>query len=114
MVVTQGDIFWSQLPEPAGSAPGYRRPVLIVQGEAINLSRINTVVVVPLTSSQIRAAAPGNVQLSKRTTGLPRDSVANVSQITTIDRGFLTERVGQVSGAQLARVLRGIDIILGR
>ena len=114
MVVAQGDIFWADLPEPVGSGLRLRRPVLIVQGNAFNRSRIATVVVVPLTSNTRLADAPGNVGLRARATGLPKDSVANVSQIVTIDRHVLTERTGHVSQNLLEAVLSGIDLVLGR
>ncbi|MDQ3218005.1 MAG: type II toxin-antitoxin system PemK/MazF family toxin [Actinomycetota bacterium] len=97
-----------------GSGPGFTRPVVVVQGDALNASRVATVVVVPLTSNLRWAAAPGNVLLKPRRTGLPKDSVANVSQIVAIDRGVLTEHVGRISKAQLELVLNGIDVILGR
>ena len=89
VVVSQGDVFWASLPEPEGSAPGYRRPVVVVQGEAFNASRISTVVVVPLTSNLRRAAAPGNVLPASTRTGLARVSVANVSQSAAVDRSIL-------------------------
>jgi mRNA interferase MazF len=114
VVVAQGDVFWADLPEPTGSGPGLRRPVLIVQGNAFNRSRIATVVAVPLTSNLRLASAPGNVSLRARATGLPEDSVANVSQIVTVDRGLLTERTGHVSQNLLETVLSGIDLVLGR
>src|SRR5438309_8723107 len=97
MVVAQGDVCWADLPAPTGSGPGFRRPVLIVQGDALNRSRVATVVCVPLTSNLRWADAPGNVLLPARSTGLPKDSVANVSQIIAIDRTLLTERVGRIS-----------------
>ncbi|MGH7573319.1 MAG: type II toxin-antitoxin system PemK/MazF family toxin, partial [Gemmatimonadota bacterium] len=100
--------------EPTGSAPGGRRPVVIIQGDAFNRSRISTVVCVPLTSNLKWADAPGNVSLTARMTGLPKDSVANVSQIATLDRDVLTERVGKLSGRKLRLVLAGIDVVLGR
>lgn len=114
MVIGQGDVFWASLDAPVGSAPGFRRPVVVVQGDSFNASRIATTVVVPLTSNQRLAAAPGNVPLRAAATGLPRDSVANVSQIVTIDRSLLTERVGRVYAGQLDRILAGIDLVLGR
>ena len=86
-MIGQGEIWWADLPEPTGSAPGYRRPVLIAQGDWLNLSQIATVVCVPVTTNLRWAEAPGNVLLSARVTGLPKDSVANVSQVVTIDRG---------------------------
>ena len=114
MVIAQGDIFWADLPEPTGSGPGLRRPVLIVQGDAFNRSRIATVVVVPLTSNLRLAIAPGNVTLRTRATGLPKDSVPNVSRIVTIYRGVLTERTGHISRSLLQTVFSGIDLVLGR
>ena len=114
MVVAQGEVWWAELPDPVGSGPGFRRPVVIVQGEAFNRSRIATVVCVPLTSNLRWAEAPGNVLLRARSTGLPGDSVANVSQIVTIDRALLAERVGKLSARQLHLILAGIDIVLDR
>ena len=114
MVTAQGEIWWADLPEPAGSEPGFRRPVIVVQGDAFNRSRIDTVVCVPLTSTLRLADAPGNVLLEARTTGLPKDSVANVSQIVTLDKASLTERVGKLARVKLELVLSGIDVVLGR
>jgi len=112
--LSQGDIWWADLPRPAGSAPGLRRPVIIVQGDAFNRSRIATVVCIPLTSNIQWATAPGNVLLPANLTGLPKDSVANVSQITAIDRKILTDEVGKLPPAKLRLILAGIDIVLGR
>jgi mRNA interferase MazF len=114
VVIGQGEVWWADLAEPHGSEPGHRRPVLVVQGEAFNRSEIATVVIVPLTSNLRWADAPGNVLLRARSTGLPRDSVANVSQIVTLDRTVLIERVGRIATVKLDLVLRGIDIVLGR
>lgn len=114
MVIAQGDIWWADLPDPVGSGPGFRRPVLVVQGDPFNRSRLATVACVPLTSNLEWAAAPGNVQLPARSTGLGRDSVANVSRIVTLDRGLLGERAGRVAKKQLELVLRGLDLVLGR
>jgi mRNA interferase MazF len=114
VVISQGDVWWADLAEPRGSEPGFRRPVLIVQGDAFNHSSIATVLVAPLTSNLRWADAPGNVLLKARSTGLPRDSVANVSQIVAVDRTALTDRVGRISPAKLDLVLRGIDVVLGR
>ena len=97
-----------------GSAPGFRRPVVVVHGEALNRSRIATVVCVPLTSNLRWADAPGNVPLSPRLTGLPKDSVANVSQVLTLDKDVLTERVGKLPRAKVELIFTGIDIVLGR
>jgi len=114
VVITQGDVWWADISEPLQSEPGFRRPVVIVQGDAFNRSTIRTVVTVPLTSNLRWADAPGNVQLAARSTGLPRDSVANVSQLVTLDRAILTEQVGRLSPSKLQLVLGGIDIVLGR
>jgi mRNA interferase MazF len=102
------------LGEPVGSAPGFRRPVVVVQCDALNNSRIGTVVCVPLTSNLKWARAPGNVQLSAAVTRLPRDSVANVSLIVALDKLQLVERVGKIPRRQLDLVLSGIDVIVGR
>jgi mRNA interferase MazF len=113
-MIAQGDVWWADLPAPVGSAPGFRRPVVVVQGDALNRSRISTVVCVPLTGNLRWADAPGNVVLSARMTGLPKDSVANVSQILTLDRDLFTERVGKVPRSRLETLFSGIDIVLGR
>ena len=114
MVVRQGEIWWADLPTPSGSEAGLRRPVVVVQGDAINQSRIATVVCVPLTSNLRWADAPGNVLLSSIATGLPKESVANVSQVVTLDKSLLTERAGRLSARKLSLILSGIDVILGR
>jgi mRNA interferase MazF len=111
--VLQGDVWWADLPEPARSGPG-RRPVVVVQGNPLNRSRIATVVCVPLTSNLVWGDAPGNTLLAARATGLPKDSVANVSQMIAIDRSFLTERAGRLTPKPLAQILHGIDVMLGR
>jgi mRNA interferase MazF len=114
VTVGQGEVWWADLPEPSGSAPGFRRPVVVVQGDVFNRSRIGTVVCVPLTSNLKWAGAPGNVRLAARTSGLPKDSVANVSAIVTLDKASLTERVGKLPKTKLDLVLAGIDVVLGR
>ncbi|MFA5844918.1 MAG: type II toxin-antitoxin system PemK/MazF family toxin [Coriobacteriia bacterium] len=112
--MAQGEVWWADLGEPVGSGPGFRRPVVVVQSDAFNRSRISTIVCVPLTSNLRWADAPGNVSLDAKTTGLPKDSVANVSQIVTLDRASLTDRVGKLTEAKLELVLYGIDVVLGR
>ena len=112
--VSQGEIWWAELPDPAGSGPGFRRPVVIVQGDHLNRSRIATVVCVPLTSTLAWARAPANVLLSARASHLPKDAVANASQIVAVDRAFLTERVGKLAPKDLAQVMSGVDVVLGR
>lgn len=113
-MISQGDIWWADPAEPIGSAPEYRRPVVVVQGDAFNRSSIRTVVFIPMTSTLRWADSPGNVLLRAAQTGLDRDSVANVSQVTTLDRSVLTERVGVLRQAKLDLVLAGLDIVLGR
>lgn len=113
-MISQGEVWWADLPEPSGSEPGFRRPVVVVQSDAFNRSRIATVVCVPLTSNLRWANAPGNVLLAAKATGLPKDSVANVSQLITLDRSVLTERIGKLAKAKLDLVLIGIDVVLGR
>lgn len=112
--MSQGDVCWASLEDPVGSGPGFRRPVVIVQGDSFNASRIATAVVVPLTSNLRLAAAPGNVVLAAARTGLPKDSVANVSQIVSIDRALLSDRVGKLLENDLRLLLAGIDLVLGR
>ena len=102
------------MPEPVGSGPGLRRPVVVIQGDALNRSRVATVVCVPLTSNLKWAAAPGNILLRARATGLPKDSVANVSQIAALDRSILADLAGRISRKQIELVLAGIDVVLGR
>ena len=113
-MISQGDVCWAELPEPTGSGPGFRRPVVVVQGDALNRSRVATVVCVPLTGNLRWADAPGNVRLTKRLTGLPKDSVANVSQVSALDRALLEPAVARISQAKIDLVLSGIDTVLGR
>ncbi len=114
MVISQGEVWWADLPAPSGSGPGFRRPVVVVQGDPINRSRIATAVCVPLTSNLKWADAPGNVLLQARATGLPKDSVANVSQIVTLDRSLLTELVNKLPPAKTSLIIAGINVILGQ
>ena len=111
-MIERGDIWWAELGEPRGSEPGFRRPVLVVQADAFNRSRIQTVICVVLSSNLRVADAPGNVVLAKRDSGLPKDSVANVSQIVTIDRDVLRERVGKVPDQVRERIDRGVRLVL--
>jgi mRNA interferase MazF len=112
--VAQGDVWWAELSAPTGSGTGFRRPVVVVQGDSLNRSRIATVVCIPLTSNLRWADAPGNVMLAARTTGLPQDSVANASQFVALDRTVLTSRVGRIGSRRVAQLLSGIDVVLGR
>lgn len=114
MVIAQGEIWWTDMPEPVGSGPGFRHPVVVVQGDSLNRSRVATVVCVPLTSNLKWADAPGNVSLPPGITGLPKESVANPSQITSLDRELLVKRVGKLPKAKLESILFGIDTMLGR
>ncbi|MFL6235786.1 MAG: type II toxin-antitoxin system PemK/MazF family toxin [Thermoanaerobaculia bacterium] len=114
MVIGQGEVWWADLGEPTGSGPGYRRPVVVVQCDALNQSRVGTVVCVPLTSNLKWADAPGNLLLGAESTGLAKDSVANVSLIVALDKRQLTECAGKLPRRLLDLVLSGIDVVLGR
>lgn len=114
MVVSQGDVVLVDFPAPMGSGPGFRRPAVIVQTDALNRSAIATTICVPLTSNLKWADALGNVLLAKRVTGLPKDSVANVSLVVAIDKALVAERVGKLSRRRLGAVVDGINLVLGR
>lgn len=112
MVIERGEVWWADLGEPDGSEPGYRRPVVIVQSDAFNRSRLRTVIAVVLMTNVRLVEAPGNVLLPAKATGLPKDSVANVSQVITVDRDFLLERAGRVRGQSLKDVDKGLRLVL--
>ena len=112
MVINQGDIVWSDLDEPSGSEPGYRHPHVVVQNNVFNRSRINTVIVCALTSNLKRAAAPGNVLLEPREANLPKQSVVNVSQIFTVDKSQLGEKIGTLSSRRVREILDGVRLLL--
>ena len=112
MVINRGEIWWAALPEPTGSGPGYKRPVLIIQSDEFNKSKINTVIAAVITSNALLAAAPGNVLLPSKKSKLPKKSVVNVSQIITIDKLFLTEKVHTLSKEIIAQVDEGLKIVL--
>ena len=108
----RGEIWWASLKPPEGSGPGYRRPVLIVQANSFNESRISTVLVSVITSNLALAQAPGNVRISKSDSALPKSSVVNISQILTIDRQFLSERIGALPARVMDRVNEGLKLVL--
>ncbi len=108
----RGELWWANLPEPVGSEPGYRRPALIVSDDNFNRSAIRTVVIVPLTSNLNVRRAPGNIFLASQETGLSLDSVLNISQIMTLDKEFLEERIGRLAEDLLGNVERGLKLIL--
>ena len=108
----RGEIWWASLPDPVGSEPGYRRPVLIVQSDAFNRSGIRTVICAAVTSNLNLAGAPGNVHLSTRASGLPKPSVVNVSQLITLDRKRLTERIKGLDAPSLLQVDEGLRLIM--
>ena len=110
--IQRGDIWWADLPAPRRSEPGFRRPVLVVQADSFNVSRIQTAIVAAITSNLALADAPGNVLLPARSAGLARDSVVNVSQLLTIDRGFLTEHAGTLPPRLLRSVDEGLRTVL--
>lgn len=109
----RGEVWWAELREPRGSEPGYRRPVLIIQSDEFNRSRISTVLVVVLTSNVRLVDAPGNVLISAKAGGLSRDSVANVSQLVTLDRNYLDEQIGRLPSRLMAAVDAGLKLVLG-
>ncbi len=112
MVVQRRDVWWADLEEPRGSAPGFRRPILVVQADSFNRSRLRTVLGVLLTSNTRLLDAPGNVLLPARHSGLPKESVANVTQIVTLDEDYLSERTGRLPPKLMAHVDAGLKLVL--
>lgn len=108
----RGEIWWAELSVPKGSDPGYRRPVLIVQADQFNRSRISTAVAAVISSNLKLADAPGNIFLSRRLSGLPKDSVINISQLVTLDREFLSDKAGRLSAKHMAAVDDGLRLVL--
>ena len=108
----RGDIWWASLKTPGGSGPGFRRPILVIQSNEFNRSRINTVIAVAITSNLVLANAPGNVRIPARASGLKKASVVNVSQIITVDRTFLSGRVGVLNSKYLREVEDGLRLVL--
>jgi mRNA interferase MazF len=111
MVINQGDIFWIDLNEPAGSEPGYRHPHVVIQNNLFNRSRIQTVVVCALTSNLKRASAPGNVLLNKGEANLTKKSVINISQIFTVNKSDLSEKIGSLTRERFSEVYEGIRLL---
>lgn len=112
MVVQRREVWWADLDEPQGSEPGFRRPILIVQADAFNRSKLRTMVGIALTSNTRLLDAPGNVLLPSKATGLPRDSVANVTQIVTLDEDYLIKRTGRIAPILMAQVDAGLKLVL--
>lgn len=112
MVIEQGEIYWIDLGDPTGSSPGYRHPHVVIQNNIFNQSRINTVVVCVITSNLKRAEAPGNVLLNEGEGNLPKQSVVNVSQIFTVDKQDLAEKIGKLSGKRVKEILAGVQLVL--
>ena len=112
MVIKRGEIWWAELPEPAGSGPGYRRPLVILQSNAFNNSNIRTIIAAVITSNLNLADAPGNVLLTAKKSMLPKKSVINVSQLITVDKEFLTEKVSQLPLIVMDKIDDGIKIVL--
>ena len=111
-MIRRGELWWASLPEPEGSEPGFRRPVLVVQCNELNESRIRTVIVLTLTSNLRLATAPGNVLCRQDESGLPRDSVINVSQAATANKLRLTERIGKLPAPLMKQVESGLRLVL--
>jgi len=112
LTIKQGDIFWVDLGIPKASEPGYKHPHVVIQNNVFNVSKINTVVVCALTSNVKRAAAPGNVLLKKGEANLPKDSVVNISQIITVDKSDLIEKIGFLSSSKMKQVVEGVKLLL--
>lgn len=112
MVIRQGDVYWLELGEPSGSEPGYRHPHVVIQNDVFNASRIHTTVVCLITSQLKRAEAPGNVLLEPGEANLSKPSVVNVSQIYTVNKDELGERIGSLSDARLREILAGLELLL--
>lgn len=112
MVINQGDIYWVDLEEPIGSEPGYRHPHVVIQNNAFNRSRISTVVVCALTSNLRHAAAPGNLLLERGEANLPKQSMVNISQVLTVNKTQLTEKIGTLSARRMRQVLDGLLLLL--
>lgn len=112
--ILQGEVWWASLPDPPGSTAGYRRPVIVIQGDDLNRSRLATVICVPLTSKLRWEHAPFNLTIGANDSGLDRDSVAQVALVLAIDRPLLSERVGRLSERQLRQIFHKLDIALGR
>jgi len=110
--MTRGEIWWARLPAPTASEPGYRRPLIVVQSDDFNHSKISTVIAVVISSNLRLAEAPGNVILSRKCTGLPKKSVANVSQLITIDKSFLIERTGALNPELIQEIEEGLRLVL--
>jgi len=112
MVIKQGEIYWVDLGEPSGSEPGYRHPHIVVQNNLFNLSNINTVVVCSLTSNLKRGVSPGNIILKKGEANLPKKSVVNITQIYTVNKTDLVERIGMVTKNRILEILQGIKLLI--
>ena len=112
MVIAQGDVFWLDTGAPRGSGPGFRRPHVVVQNDVFNSSRINTTVLCALTSNLTRAKAPGNLLLRKGEANLPRPSVVNVSQVVTVDKSVLKEKIGTLSRQRIEEIIGGLRLVL--
>ena len=112
MVIRQGDVFWVDLGRPTGSEPGYRHPHVVVQNNVFNQSRINTVVVCTLTSNLRRGRAPGNVMLQKGEANLPKRSVVNISQLYTVDKRALSEKIGTLSKERIDQIVSGVRLLI--
>lgn len=112
MIIRQGDIFWVNLGSPKGSEPGYRHPHVVIQNDVFNTSRINTVVVCALTTNLKRAQAPGNVTLNKGEANLAKKSVANISQVVTVKKSDLKDKIGSLSSIRTEEIIAGIKLLV--
>lgn len=111
-MIKRGEIWWASLPEPSGSSPGFRRPLVVLQSDSFNQSRISTVIAAVITSNLRLADAPGNVLVSAKIAGLKKDSVINVSQLITVDKSYLTEKTGKLPAKLLQELEEGLRLVL--
>jgi mRNA interferase MazF len=111
MAINQGDIYWIRLKEPKGSEPAYKHPHVVIQNNAFNFSKINTVVLCALTTNLKRASSPGNIMLKKNEAGLPKKSVVNITQLITVNKLELKEKIGQLSKSRIREIIEGLEIL---
>lgn len=112
MAINQGDIYWIQLKEARGSEPAYKHPHVVIQNNAFNFSNINTVVLCALTTNLARASSPGNIMLKKNEAGLPKKSVVNITQLITVNKSELKEKIGQLAKSRILEIIEGLEILL--
>ncbi|HED06243.1 MAG TPA: type II toxin-antitoxin system PemK/MazF family toxin [Ignavibacteria bacterium] len=108
----RGEIWWASLEDPVGSGPGYKRPVVVISSNDFNSSKINTIIVAVITSNLNLSEAPGNFELPKKSSGLSKKSVVNISQLLTLDKSYLTEKSGKLTNKQIEIINDGLKLVL--